>query len=83
MKQKVKPGVAMALAVVVVLAIAGIGYVLFAPKKESQSDRDAYFAAHPEAKKAADSMHEMSKNTQGAPPPGIAIQKRGSPGTSR
>ena len=80
MKKNVSPAVVIAIVVVVVVAIAGIGYMLFAPKKESQADREAYFAAHPEAKKAADSMQSMSQNTHGAPPPGVNISKRGPSG---
>ena len=79
MKQRVSPVVVIGIVVVLLVAIAGVGYALFAPKKESQADRDAYFAAHPAAKKAADDMHAMSQNTHGAPPPGVFINKRGSP----
>jgi len=79
LKKSVSPGVVIAMVVVAVVAIAGIGYMLFAPHKESQADRDAYFAAHPEAKKAAEGMREMSQNTHGAPPPGVNISRRSSP----
>ena len=78
MKTSISPAIMVAVIVVVVVAIAGIGFMLFAPKKESQAERDAFFATHPDQKKAADSMRTMSENTGNTPPPGVNI-RRGSP----
>lgn len=76
MKQEVNPKVMMAIAIVVVLAIIGIGWKMFSPKHESQGEIDAYYASHPEAKAASENMHKMGAGGPIQPPPNVHIGDR-------
>lgn len=75
MKREVSPGVIAAILIVVVVAIAAIGWKTFAPRHESKADKDAYFSAHPEAKAAQENMHKMSEQLSSGqrmqPPAGV------------
>jgi hypothetical protein len=61
MKREISPGVIVAILVVVVVAIAAIGWKTFGPRHESKADKDSYLASHPEAKAAQDNMHQMGQ----------------------
>ena len=76
MKQEINPKVMMAVAIVVVLAIVGIGWKMFSPKHESQGERDAYLASHPGAKAAYENMHKMGAGAPIQPPPNVHIGGR-------
>ena len=79
MKREVSPGIMAAVIVVVVVAIAAIGWKMFSPRHESKADQEAYFATHPGAKAAKENMNKMSEQIHSGqpmqPPPNVRTSR--------